>query len=70
MFLHLEKKTKQMEDIKTGSLACAKSVFQELKTDHKSALFTEEKINDRLFRRLKKSQDLKDKELVKLITKQ
>ena len=65
---HLEKKLKKMEDKKAGSLARAKNIFEELKTDDKSILSTEEKTNDRLFKRLKKSQYLKDKEFVKLIT--
>lgn len=68
IFLHLEKKTKKVEDKKTGFLARAKNIFEELKTDDKSALLTEEKINERLFKRLKKYQYSKDKELLKLIT--
>ena len=44
MFLYLEKKNKKMEHKKTGSLARAKNIFEELKTDDESVLFTEEKI--------------------------
>ena len=66
--MHLEKKTKKVEDKKTGFLARTKNIFEELKTDDKSVLLTEEKINERLFKRLKKYQYSKDKELLKLIT--
>ena len=44
-----------MEDEKTGSLAWEKNIFEEVKTDDKSVVFPEEKINDTLFKRLKKS---------------
>ena len=57
-----------MEDKKTGSLAHAKNIFEELKTNDNSVLFTKEKINDRLFKKLRKSQCLKEEKLVKLVT--
>ena len=66
-FLH-KRKIKKIEDKKTGSWARLKNIFEERKTDDKSVLFTEEKISDGLFKRLKKSQYFKDKGFVKLIT--
>ena len=56
-----------MEDKKTNFLVRAKNISGELKTDANGALFTKEKINDRLFKRFKKSHYIKDKKLVKLI---
>ena len=54
-FLH-KRKLKKIEDKETGSLVHLKNISEELKTDDKSVLFTEEKISDGLFKRLKKSQ--------------
>ena len=48
-------------------LVQAKNIFEELKTDKNSVLFTEDKINDRIFKKLKKSKYVKDKEPVNLI---
>ena len=42
-----------------------KKLFNSLKIDSKSELFTEEKLNDKLLKRLKKSIYKKDKEFVK-----
>ena len=39
-------------------------LFNSLQTDSKSVLFTEEKLNDKLLKRLKKSTYKKDKEFV------
>ena len=56
-----------MEDKKYKLSVQAKNIFEELKTDESSVLFTGDKINDRLFKKLKKSKYVKDKELVNLI---
>ena len=45
----------------------AKAIFEKLKTDLNSVLFTEEKISNNLFRRLKKSSYAEDKKLANLI---
>ena len=41
-----------------------KKLFNKLQTDSKSVLFTEEKLNNKLLQKLKKSKYNKDKELV------
>ena len=41
-----------------------KKLFTKLQTDRKSVLFTEEKLNDKLLQKLKKSNYNKDKEFV------
>ena len=56
-----------MEDKKYKLSVQAKNIFEELKTDESSVLFTGDKINDILFKKLKKSKHVKDKELVNLI---
>ena len=43
-----------MEDKRYDLLAQAKNIFEDLKTDDSRVLFTEDKINDRLFVKLKK----------------
>ena len=45
----------------------AKIIFESLKTDEKSVLFSEEKLNLKLFKKLKKSINVNDKKLLKLI---
>ena len=45
----------------------AKIIFESLKTDEKSVLFSEEKINLKLFKKLKKSTNVNNKKLLKLI---
>ena len=45
----------------------AKIIFESLKTDEKSVLFSEEKLNLKLFKKLKKSTYVNDKKLLKLI---
>ena len=45
----------------------AKNIFENLKTDTKSVLFSEEKLNMRLLKKLKQSSYSKDKLLLKLI---
>ena len=42
-----------------------KAIFEKLKTDVNIVLFTEEKINDNLFTRLKKSSYVEDKKTSK-----
>ena len=44
-----------------------KTIFKSLKTDKKSVLFSEEKLNLKLFKKLKKSTYVNDKKLLKLI---
>ena len=44
-----------------------KTIFKSLKTDKKSVLFSEEKLNLKLFKKLKKSTCVNDKKLLKLI---
>ena len=56
-----------MVDKKLDLLAQAKNIFEDLKADDSSVLFTEDKINGRLFKKLKKSSHIKNKELVDLI---
>ena len=56
-----------MEDKKYKLLVQAKNIFEENKTDESSVLFTEDKINDRIFKKLKKSKYVKAKELVNWI---
>ena len=45
----------------------AKIIFESLKTDEKSVLVSEEKLNLKLFKKLKKSKYANDKKLLKLI---
>ena len=52
-----------MTDEKLGKL---KTLFRNLQTDAKSVLFTEEKINEKLFKKLKKSKYDKDITFVNL----
>ena len=54
-----------MEDKKV--LEEAKTIFNSLKTDPNSVLFSEEKTDNRLLRKLKKSKYLKDSQLLKLV---
>ena len=44
-----------------------KKIFQNLKTDPKSVLFSEDKINKNLLKKLEKSLYVRDKKLLKLI---
>ena len=54
-----------MDDKKV--LQKARTIFNSLKTDQYSVLFSEEKIDNRLLKKLKKSKYVKDSELLKLI---
>ena len=45
----------------------AKIIFESLKIDEKSVLFSEEKLNLKLFKKLKKSRNVNNKKLLKLI---
>ena len=54
-----------MEDKKF--LKQARTLFNGLKIDPSSVLFSEERIDDRLLKKLKKSRYLKDSQLLKLI---
>ena len=45
----------------------ARNIFEKLKTDEKSVLFSEEKLNIKLFKKLKKLRYHGDKKLLKLI---
>ena len=54
----MENKPKTLEE--------AKNIFENLKTDTKSILFSEEKLNMGLLKKLKKSDYSKDKLLLKL----
>ena len=49
------------------TLQKTKKIFQNLKTDPKSVLFSEDKINKILLKKLKKSPYVRDKKLLKLI---
>ena len=49
------------------ALQKTKKIFQNLKTDPKSVLFSEDKINKNLLKKLKKSPYVRDKKLLKLI---
>ena len=51
---------------KPKTLKEAKNIFENLKRDTKSILFSEEKLNMRLLKKLKKSDYSKDKLLLKL----
>ena len=57
-----------LKNKKTGSkqkiLQDAKAIFESLKTDEKSVLFSEEKISLKLFKKLKKSTYVNDKKLL------
>ena len=58
-----------MEYKKPKLLIQARNIFEKLKTDDNSILFTEEKVTQYLFEKLKKKSSYsKDKELVNLIT--
>ena len=58
-----------MEYKKPKLLIQARNIFEKLKTDDNSILFTEEKVTQHLFEKLKKKSSYsKDKELVNLIT--
>ena len=52
---------------KEGKINEVKAIFEKLKADVNSVLFTEEKINNNLFKRLKTSSYAEDKKLVNLI---
>ena len=52
---------------KEGTMNEAKVIFEILKADVNSMLFTEEKINNSLFKRLKKSLYAEDKKLANFI---
>ena len=52
---------------KSNALQEAKNIFENLKTDTKGILFSEEKLNMRLLEKLKKSSYSKDKLFLKLI---
>ena len=52
---------------KEGKINEVKVIFEILKTDVNSMLFTEEKINNSLFKRLKKSLYAEDKNLANFI---
>ena len=54
-------------EIKNEILQETRNVFEKLKTDEKSVLFSEEKLNIKLFKKLKKSRYPGDKKLLKLI---
>lgn len=66
MLLGLEK-TKNGWKKEQKALHQAKNIFEQLKTDGKSILFAEEKIDSRIFKKFKKSSYQNDKILVKLI---
>ena len=50
------------------ALQKTKKIFQNLKTDPKSVLFSEDKINKNLLKKLEKSLYVRDKKLLKLIS--
>ena len=52
---------------KIKTLQKTKNIFEKLKTDPKSILFSEDKIDVKLLKKLKKSLYIKDKQLLKLI---
>ena len=52
---------------KIKTLQEAKNIFEKLKTDLKSILFSIDKINVKLLKKLKRSPYIKDKQLLKLI---
>ena len=52
---------------KQKNLQEAKTIFESLKTNEKSVLFCEEKLNFKLFKKLKKSTYVYNKKLLKLI---
>ena len=52
---------------KIKTLQETKNIFENSKTDFKSVLFTEEKLNNRLLKEFKKSSYSNDKLLLKLI---
>ena len=52
---------------KQKNLREAKITFESLKTDKKGVLFSEEKLNLKLFKKLKKSAYVNDKKQLKLI---
>ena len=55
------KKRTEKWNIKNNLLTEAKATFEKLKTDEKSVLFAEEKINNNLLKKLKKSKYSNDK---------
>ena len=55
-----------MKDNKDNLLIEAKKTFEKLKTGENSLLFVEEKINNNLLKKLKKSKHSSDKKLLKL----
>ena len=57
-----------MKDKKNNLLTEAKATFEKLETDENSVLFAEEKINNNLLKKLKKSKYSSDKKLLKLIS--
>ena len=52
---------------KVKSLQETKTIFNELKTDSKSAWFSIDELDTKLLKKLKKSMYTKDKQLLKLI---
>ena len=56
-----------MEDQKSKLLTQATNIFEKLKTNDNSAFFTEKKVTQHLFKKLKESSYSKDKEFVNLI---
>ena len=52
---------------KVKTLQEAKNMFENLKTDEKSVLFSEEKLSLKLLKKLKKSSYVNDKKLLKLV---
>ena len=53
---------------KKGTIKQVNKIFEKLKTDVNSEIFTEKKINNRLLKKLEKSSCLEDKKLVDLIS--
>ena len=64
--LFFSKERAKMES-KKGTIKEAKTIFEKLKTNVNSVLFTEEKINNNFFKRLKRSSYAEDKKLASLI---
>ena len=52
---------------KVKTLQEAKNMFENLKTDEKSVLFSEGKLSLKLLKKLKKSSHVNDKKLLKLV---
>ena len=55
-----------MEDLKKKLLQKAKNIFKNLKTESNSVLFSKEKIDNRLMKKVKKSKCAKDSLLLNL----